>query len=229
MADTKISLLNTIGTVDRTADFIPIVDTSGTETMKVTPNNLLGITGSALGDTDIQTVSNKTIGNTNTITVKDSLFTLQDDSDPTKQVNFQLSGITTGQTRTISLPNASSTLVDLSTTQTLTNKTLTSPVINTATISNPTLSVDTVSEFTATNGVTIDGLNIKDSALNTADSVLNMAVKSGELYTSKVFNPNKFSVYLSAATQSITTGTDTVVLFDTKVFDTGSNIDVTTN
>jgi hypothetical protein len=69
-----------------------------------------------------QTLSSKTLDNTNAITVKDTNFTLQDDGDTTKQVQLQLSGITTGNTRTLTVPDASLTLVGTATSQTLTNK-----------------------------------------------------------------------------------------------------------
>lgn len=45
-----------------------------------------------------------------TFTTLDSLFTLQDNVDATKQAQFQLSGISAGQTRTFTLPNATCTL-----------------------------------------------------------------------------------------------------------------------
>ncbi|HMZ92935.1 MAG TPA: hypothetical protein PLD56_00290 [Chitinophagales bacterium] len=62
-----------------------------------------------------QSISSKiftfsTIGNTNAITIKDNSFSLQDDGDTTKQAVFQLSGITTATTRTLTVPNASGTL-----------------------------------------------------------------------------------------------------------------------
>jgi len=64
------------------------------------------------------------------------------------------------------------TIVGTSDSQTLTNKILTSPTINTPTINNPSLNTDSISEFTAANGVTIDGMNIKDGKLNTNNSVV---------------------------------------------------------
>lgn len=77
----------------------------------------------------------------------DSVFRIQDNSDSTKQVAFETSGISTGTTRTLTIPNASDTIVGATAAQTLTNKTLTSPVIstisNTGTLTLPT-STDTI-------------------------------------------------------------------------------------
>ncbi len=57
-----------------------------------------------------------------TVTVSDAALTIQDNSDATKQLVFQLSGITAGQTRTLTVPDASTTLVGQDTTDSLTNK-----------------------------------------------------------------------------------------------------------
>jgi hypothetical protein len=57
------------------------------------------------------------------ITVKDNVFTLQDNLDPTKQAQFQLSGLTTATTFNYTLPLGSagaSTLMDLQSVQSIT-------------------------------------------------------------------------------------------------------------
>lgn len=99
-------------------------------------------TSRALVDADLPvTLAGHTLTNTNTVTLKDTLFTLQDDGDTTKQLQFQLSGISTSTTRTLTVPDISDTLVTLTATQTLTNKTVTSPVLNTG-VSGTAISTD---------------------------------------------------------------------------------------
>lgn len=61
----------------------------------------------------------KVFDNTNTVTLLDTNFTLQDNGDTTKQARFQLSGITSGATRTYTLPDASSTLLNDTSDQTI--------------------------------------------------------------------------------------------------------------
>jgi len=214
MANKKITELTAATSVDATTDVLPVVDVSDNETKKITRNNLLGITGSPVGTSDTQTLTNKTLDNTNTLTVKDANLTIQDDADATKQAKFQASGITAGQTRTYTLPDASTTVVGTDTTQTLTNKTLTSPTINTATIANPTLTVDTVSEFTAANGVTIDGMNVKDSKLNTNNSVVTANITDSAITHAKV--AVGFPVQMvSTSYSAVATGTTTIPVDDT--------------
>jgi len=136
IAITGLNILSS-GAVDRGADVLEIADITAGESKKITPNALMGISGAAVGTTDSQTLTNKTIsGSSNTIT------------------NISPTNVT-------GLPGVSS-IVTLTGSQTLTSKTLTSPTINTATIVNPTLTIDSISEYTSSNGVTVDGVSLKD-------------------------------------------------------------------
>lgn len=73
-------------------------------------------------------------------TFLDNAFTLQDDADNTKQLVFELSGITAATTRTLTVPNASGTLALLSGTQTFSGNTTFS---GTLTASNATVTLGT--------------------------------------------------------------------------------------
>lgn len=153
---------------------------------KINRETFLGVTGQPADISTTQNITNKTLDNTNIITSRDDRFTLQDSGDVTRQATFQLSGITAGQTRVMTLPDASTTLVGTGTTQTLTNKTLTSPVVTGGSITNSTISVDAISEYTSANGVTVDGLSIKDGKLNTNNSVVTANVTDSAITPAKL-------------------------------------------
>ncbi len=155
MSDVTIPGLSTqLTSVDRAADLLEVSDTSDSgNSKKSSVNNLLDLTSHPVGVDDVQTLTNKTL-------------TAPTISSPV------LSGSVTGTYTLAGTPTFPSAVVTLTGSQTLTNKVLTSPTINTATVSNPTLTVDTVSEFTAANGVTVDGVLLKDSDVSANDSTL---------------------------------------------------------
>jgi hypothetical protein len=88
--------------------------------------NVTGIVAVANGGTGVTTstgtgntvLSTSPTLTTPIITALDTQFTLQDNVDPTKQANFELSAITTATTGTYTLPAASATLAGLGTVQT---------------------------------------------------------------------------------------------------------------
>ena len=112
----------------------------------------------------------------------DDELTLVDDGDATKKLDFQLSGISTATTRTLTAPDASGTLVLDSNTQTLSGKTLTSPVLNgtlsgTAFLDEDDLSSDSaiaapsqqsVKAYVDTNVAGLDNLLLSNIAAMTA-------------------------------------------------------------
>lgn len=99
-----------------------------------------------------QSLTNKTItGNTNTIGVSDNKFSLQDDADGTKQMVFQLSGITTGTTRTLIVPDATATIVGTNTVQTLTNKSIDASQLDSGTLPTARLNLAPVTNSLGSN------------------------------------------------------------------------------
>lgn len=58
-----------------------------------------------------QTLSTKTLDNSTTYAAKDTLFTLQDNADATKTVNFELGGLTTATNRVVTIVDAASMTV----------------------------------------------------------------------------------------------------------------------
>lgn len=64
----------------------------------------------AVGAELAQTLSQKTLDNTTSMTIKDANLTIVDDLDVTKRVQFQLSALPTGVIRTYTAPNLNGTL-----------------------------------------------------------------------------------------------------------------------
>lgn len=204
MNDTTITGLPTALGIDPVADWLAIDRTSLDTTQKINRNILLGISGNPVGTSDSQTLSNKTLNNTTSLTIKDSNFLLQSAADATKQVTFDLTAITTGTTRTIGLPDASGVITLIAATQTLTNKTLTSPTINGGTISNASIAADAIVGFTVSGNGTVYGLTINSGVIQTANSVTATNLATNSVATAAIQNnavtPNKLATGASSAT-----------------------------
>ena len=121
-ADVTITLPAETGTVLTTASSIA---NSNLANSTVT----IGSSAVALGSS-VTTLTGITSLTSDAVVAKANGFRVIDNTDTTKQVAFDASGIATSTTRTLTVPNASDTLVLLGESQTLTNKTLTSAVLN---------------------------------------------------------------------------------------------------
>lgn len=122
--------------------------------------------------TSTDTLTNKTLDNTNTVTLKDTLFTIQDDGDTTKQARFQASGITTGTTRTFTFPDADTTITGTDTTQTLSNKTV---GLANGTVGAPSLNFTADADGTGTGIYRIGANNLGFSANGVASGDISSA------------------------------------------------------
>lgn len=124
------------------------------------------------------TLSNKTFDNTTIMTLKDVNFTLQDDGDTTKQLKFQLSGITTATTRTLTVPDASTTIVGTDATQTLTNKTIDASLNTISNITNTNISASAAIARTKIASGTANHVIINDVS-GVLSSEANLAISRG--------------------------------------------------
>lgn len=107
----KIVVQNTIGSAQWTQDGV----------CASLPSS---ISGSVVDSTSVQTLSNKTLNNTNTVTVIDNKLSIESNSDTSKIAQFSSALLPTSTTRVFSLPNGNTTLVGTDVVQSLTNKTL---------------------------------------------------------------------------------------------------------
>ena len=83
----------------------------------------VGSTGIALGGS-ATTITGLSSITSSAVVTDDNGFRIRDNSDNTKQLAFECSGISGSTTRTLTVPDASDTLVVLAAAQTLTNKTI---------------------------------------------------------------------------------------------------------
>ena len=91
---------------------------------------------------------------------------------------------------------------------------------------SPTLvtpSVDTINESTPTNGVTIDGLNLKDSKLNTNNSVVTANITNASVTPDKLSTGAQTAYVATSETTTSTSFTDLTTITDSVTVTVGAN------
>lgn len=103
-------------------------ETIGNDALQLTTtantNVTLPTTGTLATLAGTESLSNKTMGVTNTFNAQDTLFEIWDNSDNSKRFKFDATNVSTSTTRTYGVPNTDTTLVGDNASQTLTNKTI---------------------------------------------------------------------------------------------------------
>lgn len=166
-------------TIDPAADYLLIDPASSGNYLKINRNTLMGVSGTPADISTAQNFTNKSLNNTNSITVKDGSFTLENSTDTTKIAVFSLADITAGTTRIYTLPNATDTLAGIAATQTFTNKTLTAPTISGGTIDNAAITVDSISGHTTSTIVTVGGVQMNNGTIGTSGAVVAASIAAG--------------------------------------------------
>lgn len=189
MADKTIPDYSAAGSIDASVDYLLLYQNSTNSYKKINRNTLLGGSGTPVDTTSTQTLQNKVLDNTTTLTIKDNLFTIQDGASTTKQAQFQLSSITAGQTRTLTIPDADLTIVGTATTQTLTNKTLTAPVITNGSITGTTITTDAITGQTSANSGTIYGLSVTSAKIS-GTSITNATITTSQIANDTITGAN---------------------------------------
>ena len=181
--------------------------TTGTTRTYTLPDANTTLTGTL----DTATVSNKTNNNTNTYVAKNTNFTLQDDGDVTKQAQFQLSGLTTGTTRTYSLPDATTTIVGTDTSQILTNKDIDGgTAANTRRITLPKDVKANLDALTRKQGTVVFASDQNKAYVDNGTSLVAIGSGSSGLYSTIDFEDNStggISTYADAAGATPVDGT----------------------
>ena len=156
----ETTLTVTDPTADRTITFPNETGTVLTTATSIANSNLanssitIGSTGLALGGTATTLAGLSSVTSTAVVT-DDSGFRIRDNSDNTKQLAFECSGISGSTTRTLTVQDVNGTISLIAATETLTNKTLTSPVLNSS----------------------ISGTSIKDEDNMASDSATHLATQ----------------------------------------------------
>jgi hypothetical protein len=119
VAGTSVGSIDFKNATSGTITLSPVTGALGTVTVSIP-----AATTTLVGTDTTQTLSSKTLDDTNTYTAKDGSFTLENTATTTKKAVFNLASISSATTRTFTLPDANTTIVGNDTTQTLTNKSI---------------------------------------------------------------------------------------------------------
>lgn len=158
------------------------------------------------GRSNAETLQNKSLESSTTF--------ITDASDATKKLTFNVAGITTGTTRTVTLPDANFTAVGTNTSQTITNKDIDGgTATDTSRITTPKASLSTLNSLTRKEGTILFASDAKRLFVDNGTSLSSIGGATGGA-SDAIFYENGQTVTanytITTNTNAMSTGTITI-------------------
>lgn len=158
------------------------------------------------GRSNAETLQNKSLESSTTF--------ITDASDATKKLTFNVAGITTGTTRTVTLPDANFTAVGTTTSQTITNKDIDGgTATDTSRITTPKASLSTLNSLTRKEGTILFASDAKRLFVDNGTSLSSIGGATGGA-SDAIFYENGQTVTadytITTNTNAMSTGTITI-------------------
>lgn len=158
------------------------------------------------GRSNTETLQNKSLESSTTF--------ITDASDATKKLTFNVAGITTGTTRTVTLPDANFTAVGTTTSQTITNKDIDGgTATDTSRITTPKASLSTLNSLTRKEGTILFASDAKRLFVDNGTSLSSIGGATGGA-SDAIFYENGQTVTanytITTNTNAMSTGTITI-------------------
>jgi len=181
------------------------------DTSQITPSTTRTFT---LPDTSITLAGRSNTETLQNKSLESSTTFITDNSDATKKLTFNVAGITTGTTRTVTLPDANFTAVGTTTSQTITNKDIDGgTATDTSRITTPKASLSTLNSLTRKEGTILFASDAKRLFVDNGTSLSSIGGATGGA-SDAIFYENGQTVTanytITTNTNAMSTGTITI-------------------
>ena len=201
LIDSSTTIINQVDLTKAAKFDTSQITTSTTRTLTLPDTSI-----TLAGRSNTETLQNKSLESSTTF--------ITDNSDSTKKLTFNVAGITTGTTRTVTLPDANFTAVGTTTSQTITNKDIDGgTATDTSRITTPKASLSTLNSLTRKEGTILFASDAKRLFVDNGISLSSIGGATGG-DSDAIFYENGQTVTanytITTNTNAMSTGTITI-------------------
>lgn len=201
LIDSSTSIINQVDLTKAAKFDTSQITTSTTRTFTLPDTSI-----TLAGRSNTETLQNKSLESSTTF--------ITDNSDATKKLTFNVAGITTGTTRTVTLPDANFTAVGTTTSQTITNKDIDGgTATDTSRITTPKASLSSLNSLTRKEGTILFASDAKRLFVDNGTSLSSIGGATGGA-SDAIFYENGQTVTanytITTNTNAMSTGTITI-------------------